>query len=55
MAVYYEDGLEYRVKILQIKDWKEPVIVRFTDYGNEEEVKLSELSKIDKKPSKVQY
>ena len=53
MAVYYEDGLNYRAKILQLKDWKSAAIVRFSDYGNEEEVKLSDMIKIDKKPSKV--
>ena len=53
MAVYYEDGLEYRAKILHIKDWKAAAVVKFTEYGNEEEVNFSELSKMDKKPSKV--
>ena len=53
MAVFYEDGLEYRAKILQIKDWKDAAVVKFTEYGNEEEVNFSELSKMNKKPSKV--
>ena len=53
MAVFYEDGLEYRAKILQIKDWKGAAVVKFTEYGNEEEVSFSELSKMNKKPSKV--
>ena len=53
MAVYYEDGLEYRAKIIQIKDWKEAAVVKFSDYGNEEEVKLTNLSKINRKSSKV--
>ena len=53
MAVFYEDGLEYRAKILQIKDWKDAAVVKFTEYGNEEEVNFSELSRMDKKPSKV--
>jgi len=52
MAVFYEDGLEYRAKILQIKDWKDAAVVKFTEYGNEEEVNFSELSKMNKKPSK---
>ena len=53
MAVYYEDGLEYRAKILQIKDWKNAAVVKFTEYGNEEEVNFSDLSRMDRKPSKV--
>ena len=53
MAVFYEDGQLYRAKILNIKDWKEAAVVRFSEYGNEEEVNFSELSKINKKPSKV--
>ena len=53
MATFFEDGLEYRAKILQIKEWKEAAVVKFTGYGNEEEVNFSELSKINKKPSKV--
>ena len=55
MAIYYEDGQSYRAKILQLKEWKNAAVVRFSDYGNEEEVKLSDLTKIDKikKPSKV--
>ena len=53
MAVFYEDRLKYRAKILQIKDWKDAAVVRFTEYGNEEEVNFSELSKMGKKPSKV--
>ena len=53
MAIYYEDGLNYKAKILQLKEWKSAAVVRFSDYGNEEEVKLSDLTKIDKKPSKV--
>lgn len=52
MAVFYEDGLLYRAKILNIKDWKEAAVVRFSEYGNEEEVNFSELSKISKKPTK---
>ena len=53
MAVFYEDGLEYRAKILAIKGWKNAAVVKFTEYGNEEEVNFSELSRMDKKPSKV--
>ena len=53
MAVYYEDGITYRAKILQVKDWKKAVVVKFIDYGNEEEVRFDDLSKMDKKPSKV--
>ena len=55
MAIYYEDRISYRAKILQLKDWKSAAVVRFSDYGNEEEVNLSDLTKIDKikKPSKV--
>ena len=55
MAIYYEDEQSYRAKILQLKEWKNAAVVRFSDYGNEEEVKLSDLTKIDKikKPSKV--
>ena len=53
MAVFDEDGLEYRAKILIIKNWKDAAVVKFTEYGNEEEVNFSELSKMDKKPSKV--
>ena len=53
MAVFYEDRLKYRAKILQIKDWKDAAVVKFTEYGNEEEVNFSELSKIDKKSTKV--
>merc|ERR1719447_1999925 len=54
MAVYYEDGITYRAKILQLKDWKKAVVVKFIDYGNEEEVRFGDLSKMDKKPSKKQ-
>ena len=55
MAVYYEDGHRYRAKILQLKEWKGAAVVRFSDYGNEEEVKFSDMTKMDKikKPSKV--
>ena len=53
MAIYYEDGISYRAKILQLKEWKSAAVVIFSEYGNEEEVKLSDLTKIDKKPSKV--
>ena len=41
MAVFYEDRLMYRAKILQIKDWKDAAVVDFTEYGNEEEVNFS--------------
>ena len=41
MAVFYEDHLEYRAKILQIKDWKDATVVEFTEYGNEEEMDFS--------------
>ena len=53
MAIFSEDGLEYRAKILQVKDWKGAAVVKYADYGNEEEVNFTELSKIKKKPSKV--
>ena len=57
MAVYYEDGLSYRAKILQLKEWKKAAVVRFSEYGNEEEVNLTDLTKIDKikKPNSKVY
>ena len=45
MAVYYEDGVQYRAKILQVKSWKKAAVVKFLDYGNEEEVKMSDMFK----------
>ena len=55
MAVYYVDHVQYRAKIIQIKDWKQAAIVRFLDYGNEEEVKFADMVMLDKKPSKVHH
>ena len=53
MAKYYEDGILYKAKILQLKQWKRAAIVRFYEYDNEEEVSYSDLTKMEKKPSKV--
>ena len=53
MAKYYEDGISYKAKILQLKQWKKAAVVRFYEYDNEEEVSFSDLAKMDKKPSKV--
>ena len=53
MAKYYEDGISYKAKILQLKQWKKAAVVRFYEYDNEEEVSFSDLAKMEKKPSKV--
>eukprot|EP00092_Neocalanus_flemingeri_P018096 GFUD01019586.1.p1 GENE.GFUD01019586.1~~GFUD01019586.1.p1 ORF type:complete len:191 (-),score=60.89 GFUD01019586.1:182-754(-) len=51
-AVFSEDGEFYRAKVILVKDWKSAAVVRFSDYGNEEEVKMADMTKIPPNPSK---
>ena len=52
-AVFSEDGEYYRAKIILVKEWKNAAVVRFSDYGNEEEVKMVDMIKLAQNPSKV--
>ena len=52
-ALFSEDGEYYRAKVIQVKDWKNAVIVRFSDYGNEEEVKMINMAKLPQNAAKV--
>ena len=52
-AVFSEDGEYYRAKIILVKEWKNAAVVRFSDYGNEEEVKMVDMIKLAQSPSKV--
>ena len=52
-AVFSEDGESYRAKVILVKDWKNAAVVRFSDYGNEEEVKMVDMTKVPQNPSKV--
>jgi len=51
-AVFSEDGEYYRAKIILVKEWKNAAVVRFSDYGNEEEVKMVDMIKLAQNPSK---
>merc|ERR1719233_2077826 len=37
-AVFSEDGEYYRAKVILVKEWRNAAVVRFSGYGNEEEV-----------------
>lgn len=51
-ALYDEDGFYYLAKVIRVKDWKNASVVRFTDYGNEEEVLFSNMKEIEKRETK---
>ena len=51
--MFSEDGEYYRAKIILVKEWKNAAVVRFSDYGNEEEVKMVDMIKLAQSPSKV--
>lgn len=44
-ALFSGDGEWYRAKVLLLKEWRNSAVVRFTDYGNEEEVPLADMTK----------
>lgn len=51
-ALYDEDGFYYLAKVIRVKDWKNASVVRFTEYGNEEEVLFSNMKEIEKRETK---
>ena len=51
--MYVEDGEYYRAKVLIVKKWKNTAVVQFTEYGNEEEVDMANMTKLEHRPSKV--
>jgi len=51
-ALFSEDGEYYRAKVILVKEWKNAAVVRFSDYGNEEEVKMVDMTKLAQNPSK---
>ena len=46
-AIYEEDGFYYPAKVIQIQEWTNTSIVRFNDYGNEEEIPFSNMKLIE--------
>jgi len=51
-AVFSEDGEYYRAKVILVKEWRNAAVVRFSGYGNEEEVKMEDMIKLSQNPSK---
>jgi len=51
-AVFSEDGEYYRAKVILVKEWRNAAVVRFSGYGNEEEVKMEDMVKLSPNPSK---
>jgi len=51
-AMYVEDGEYYKAKVLIVKKWKNTAVVQFTEYGNEEEVDMAKMMKLEHRPSK---
>lgn len=49
-AVFSEDGLVYNSEIIEIDEHTSTCVVRYTDYGNEEEQCLSDLLPSTNKP-----
>ena len=53
-AVFSEDGEYYKAKVILVKEWRNAAVVRFSGYGNEEEVKMEDMVKLAQNPSKVE-
>jgi len=51
-AVFSEDGEYYKAKVILVKEWRSAAVVRFSGYGNEEEVKMDNMVKLSHSPSK---
>jgi len=51
-AVFSEDGEYYKAKVILVKEWRSAAVVRFSGYGNEEEVKMDDMVKLSHSPSK---
>ncbi|KAI8478711.1 SMN protein Smn1 [Branchiostoma belcheri] len=54
IAMYSEDQLWYPAEILSINPQRRTCLVRYTDYGNEEEQNLKDLSSLDQEGEFVQ-